>query len=425
MWQVRVPDPLKNGFRVYCHPGTANVSGIGIKAGSIYDPPGMVGMAHFTEHLICRISNRYPDPRAIDLLFRKYMGNPEDSINIRTDRSSTFFGHGDLLRRSHMEAVFDVMASFIHPKNRIVDPAGMWIERAAVHQEYYLNGIDWMPGLLDDLMHRTMYERNPARNRIDCEVEDLQRITIEQVRQFVRRYYVPKNAFAVILGPKVEEAKAMAERYFGDWEEKSVPIMDYDHTDDLPKLSSVRSFELARPGIHQYHCGIGFPTETYMTADAEALDVLANILEVRLNWSLREENRKFDGGSYRTPVYAPRSLTHGLFWGLFATTSREFEARAEDIVLREYKRLKTDLVPQDELETAIRTVQKKYLDAFRDLPGILSEMIICAAANGDDDLTKLHAYRGNVLRVSRRKIRKVADKYFTKNYARVLIKPAP
>jgi predicted Zn-dependent peptidase len=273
-------------------------------------------------------------------------------------------------------------------------------------------------------MHETMYERNPARHRIDCEIADLKRITIKKVKQFVRRYYVPKNAFAIVLGPKAEEAKELVARYLGSWEGKSIPILDYDHSDDFPKLSSVRSFELARPGIHQYHCGIGFPTETYMTNDAEVIDVLSNILETRLYWELREKNRDFDGGSYRTPVYAERSLAHGMLWGSFATKSRDFEAHAEEVVLDEYKRLKTDLVTREELDTAIAAVRRKYLDAFRNSPSALGEMIISAATNGDDDLKKLHAYRGNVLRVSRRKIREIANKYFTKHYVRVLIKPA-
>ena len=46
----------------------------------------------------------------------KYMGGPDNNRNIRTDRTSVFYGHGDLLRRKHMLAVFDIMASFVHPR---------------------------------------------------------------------------------------------------------------------------------------------------------------------------------------------------------------------------------------------------------------------------------------------------------------------
>jgi predicted Zn-dependent peptidase len=318
------------------------------------------------------------------------------------------------------------MASFAHPKTRIIDPERLLIEGGAVHQEFHLRGKDVMETLLDDLLHRTMYTTNPVRHRVDCEVKDLKNITQKDIERFLRRYYVPKNAFAIILGPKVEDAKALAEHYFRDWEGKSVPIFDYDHSDDLPELSSVRSFELERAEIGQYHFAIGFPTEGYASADGATLDVIKNILEYRLNWLLREENRDVDKGVYRTPVYTERSLVHGLIEATFATTSREFEARAEEVVLGEFRKLATELVQRDELETMTEVSRNGYLDAFWNIPASLCELIADAATNDDGNLDGLHAYREEILRVNRRKIREVAAKYFGagKNYARVLIKPA-
>lgn len=426
-WQVRVIT-LDNGMRLYCHPTSASVhlSGIGTGAGSIFDPDGEVGMAHVAEHAVCRTSRRHPDGRKVDLLFQKYMGGPDDDINIRTDRTSVFYGHGDLLRQKYMEEIFDAMASFVHPATRLIDAEGFAVEKAAVLQEYYLRGIDSMECLSDDLMHEVMYEKNPIRRRIDCELDDLKRITLNDLRKFLRRYYVPRNAFAVILGPTVESAKAMAERYFHDWEGRSVPTLDYDHSDDFPTFQSVRSCEVVRRGIHQYHCGIGFPTKTFLTLDplhAEALDIARNIMERRLNWALREGNRHPRKGAYRTPVYTERSFVHGMFWATFATNSREFEARAEEIVLKEYKRLTTDLVFHDELQSAAESIHNAYLDAFWNVPLNLCEMIIHAATNGDPDLKKLHARRENIRRVTRRLVREVAREYFTDHYARVLIKP--
>jgi predicted Zn-dependent peptidase len=425
MWQVQV-GTLSNGMKLYCHPGPANVAGIGFKAGSIYDPQGMVGMAHFTEHLVCQQSTLY-DPRAVTLLSRQYMGGPDEDINIRTDRTSVFFGHADLLRRHHLEKMFDVHASFVHPKTRVIDPrTTVPNERRAVHQEYYLRGLDVMESLLYDLVYQTMYEKNPIRNRIDCEIEDLKRITLKDVERFLRRYYVPRNAFAIVLGPKVEVAQAMAERYFRDWEGKRVPALDYDHSDDFPQLSSVRSCEIERTGIHQFHGSIGFPTETDGTPDAAVIDAITHILEVRLGWALRDESYRFDldSGTYRTPVYAERSFVHGAIWASFATVSESFAKYAEDIILAECGKLKNDLVQVDELKAAIGAVERGYLDAFWNTPATLSEFIIDAVTNGDDDLVGMHAYRGKIYKVTRKKIREVANKYFTKNYVRVLIKPA-
>jgi predicted Zn-dependent peptidase len=416
-------------MKLYCHPTSASVhvSGVGLGAGSIYDPDGAVGMAHLAEHVVCRTSRRHPEGRKVDLLFQKYMGGPDDDINIRTDRTNVFYGHGDLLRQKYMEEIFDVMASFVHPATRLIDEEGLAVEKAAVLQEYYLRGIDFMEVLSDDLMHKVMYEKNPIRRRIDCEPDDLKHITLNDLRKFLRRYYVPRNAFAVILGPTVESAKATAERYFRDWEGRSVPTLDYDHSDDFPTLTSVRSCEVVRRGIHQYHCAIGFPTKTLLTLDplhAEALDVIRTILERRLNWALREANHHPRKGAYRTPVYTERSFAHGMLWATFATNNREFEAQAEEIILKEYELLRVELVPHDELQSASESIHNAYLDAFWNVPLNLCEMIIHAATNGDADLEKLHARRENIQRVTRKLVREVAREYFTQNYARVLIRPA-
>jgi predicted Zn-dependent peptidase len=425
MWQVQVV-PLENGMTLYCHPTAANVnvSTIAFAAGSTRDPKGKTGLSHVGEHATTGRSKRYPNAREVDLLLWRYLGDADANRNIRTDLTSVAYGHGDLRRRKHMLAVFDLMASFVHPKTRIIELSRLQIEAGAVHQEYHLRGMDVMQTLLNDLMHRTMYEKNPVRNRVDCEVADLKSITLQDIKLFLRRYYVPRNASVVILGPKVEDAKALALRYFRDWEDQSIPALDYDHGDDFPKITSVRSYEIER-NIGQYHLAIGFPTESYKTPDAATLDVVRNILEARLGWALRERNRDINKGAYRTPVFTERSSMHGLIQATFATTDRDFAAYGERVVLREFRKLTTDLVGHEELKSMRESILNDYAYAFENTTIDLCEMIVEAATNEDSSLEGLHSYRGELARVNRKRIREVANKYFAgRNYARVLIKPA-
>jgi len=161
-----------------------------------------------------------------------------------------------------------------------------------------------------------------------------------------------------------------------------------------------------------------------MSKDAEALDVLARILAFRLRWRLREENRNFYEGVYRANVYTSRSFVHGLLYTNFATVGGEFAKRGEEIVLEEVRKLKEGLVDDREFDAMVFYLDNNYLDVFRKVALNLSEMIIEAVCNGDEELTHLHSFRQRLHRVTRKKLRCVANKYFTKNYARVLIKPA-
>ena len=420
---------LENGMRLYyrphCQDRQDNVSGIGVCAGSIHDPPGKNGLSHFAEHVLTYRSRKYPDPKEIDRILFKYLGDPDlGNWNIRVDRSSTFFGHGLLLRRKHMFEVFDLLSSFIRPRYRILDVEGAKSEIAAIHQEYFLRGIDIPETLLDDLMHQTMYDKNPARNRIDCDEGNLGKMTLEDVRRFLRRYYVPRNMFLIIFGPTLDQTRKLAEKYFGDWDTKIMPRPDYDRSDDLPQLSNIKSREVSRDGISQYHCAIGFPTENYLSDDAEAIDVLGRILGFRLFCLLRGSNSDFDGGVYRVPVETERSFVHGLIYISFATKSKDFESAAEYIVIEEANRLKSELVGQRELDMAKSRMLTEYWDAFWNATEVLSELVIAAASNGDSDLERLHGFPERLKKVNGHRLRDVANKYFTKNYVRVLIKPA-
>ncbi len=413
---------LKNGMRFYTQfDPSSNVSGIGARCGSMHDPPGCVGLAHLVEHMLCRESKDFSGLK-VDLMMEKYMGGPNGDINVRINRSSTFYGHNTTLYRRHMLECFNMYASLL--KEKTTNLEALQLESAAIHQEYYLNGVDMMSDLIDNLVHETMYDKNPARNRIDCIPENLSSVSLPRVAQFIRKYYVPSNMFVVLLGPSFQDSKRMVEKLFDDMPKAEAPKFDYDSSESFPELHAVRSLEVERPGIHQYHLAVGFPTETYLSKDAEAIDILSRILAFRLRGKLREGNRDFNKGVYRALCYTTRTFAHGLIYAWVATTSQEFAKRSEEVMLLECQKLREVLVSDEELDAMKGSLLYSYLDAFIKIPGSLSELIIEAACNGDQDLVHLHSFRSNLKKVTHRRIREVANKYFClPNYVRVLIKP--
>lgn len=415
---------LGNGMRYYGQYDSGRttwLSGIGVKVGAIHMNGGM---AHFTEHIISAKSRKY-SADDVELKPWRYLGDYDGDWNIFTDRTSTFYGHTDLRREKYMMEVLDIMASFVHPDYRLIDQGEIFkSEMAAVYKEYLMNGMDDMEELLGDSMHAAMYEKNPARYRIDCEPELLRKITPYAMRKFVNRYYVPKNMFLVVLGPPFHEIKEIAERYFGKWNcDAEPPELDYDHSDDLPVFRETKSLEIARD-TKSFYCGIGFPTESYLSPDAEAIDALARILQWRLYRRLRNENSDFDGGAYRVHVETPRTLVHGMICASFATASRDFLEYGERAALEEAEKLKADLADEAQLMDTKERMLDEYVEIFRKSSGDLAHMIITAVSNGDEELKRLHDFERRVKSLKPKKLREIANKYFAKNYARVLIRPA-
>lgn len=413
---------LKNGLIFYSHyDQVAHVSGIGVKAGSIQDPHRKRGMAHLLEHVITSRTKELSDFE-VDLLFWKYMGGPDKDRKIQTDRFATFYGHGTLHRKHFMLQCFPVFASMV--RHSILDPNDVLSEKGAVREEYFMRGIDWLPVLVDDLMHESMYEKNPARNRIDCEPEELKSITIDEMKGFLRKYYVPNNMFVIVLGPSHEDAKRMAQKYFGDMTPRQISKLDYDFSEDMPLLSAPKIVEVSRPGIHQHHFALGFPTEKYISKDAETIDILAQILDFRLYRRIRSENRDPEKGVYRVEVETSRSFVHGLIYIYFASSSGEFVEESKTAVIEELEKLKQEKVLPEELDAMKTRLEAEYGEAFSGSPEDLADLIIAASCNGDEELERLHSFKANLRRVTRKKILDAANKYFIGNYVQILVVPA-
>jgi zinc protease len=107
-------------------------------------------------------------------------------------------------------------------------------------------------------------------------LEDLQQATLEDVREFYERFYVPANATLVIAGDiDFEETRALVDKWFGEIK-AGAPVEDMKpmpvqlkaskrvfHLDSFAKTAELR---LTYPTVEQYH------------ADAYALEALGQIL---------------------------------------------------------------------------------------------------------------------------------------------------
>ncbi|MEK7151680.1 MAG: pitrilysin family protein [Patescibacteria group bacterium] len=421
-YEIKVGKPLANGFRYYSQydpSNSANLAGIAVKAGSIHSPPNLVGLPHLVEHVVARESLKY-DRKKVELMTLA-QGGPDGDINIRIDRISTFYGFESFLKRKNMLIYFDMLAHLVH--DNIVSREGVDIEKAAVKNEYFLREQDYMPGLLDSLVHEAMYAENPARLRIDCTLDSLKKISAQHVRRFIKKYYTASNMFAIFMGPSFENAKELTQRYFADLPKLAAPILNHNKLDDYPTLKNIKSLDITRD-IGQYYLAIAFPTEPNKDNETEAIQILADILSLRLYMRLRENNRNPEAGTYRTPVEISRSHIHGIIYPWFATISKDYSLFGESIILKELARLCNELVDGIELEAARKSLDNKYLDAFKNTPAILTEMVIESVCSGDTDLTNLHSFRNRLYKVTRRKLRDIANKYFNnKSYLRVTIGP--
>ncbi len=423
---------LQNGLRFYSQNDSSEskeLALIVIMAGSIHDPPNRRGLSHLTEHVICAESKQH-NPQQVESIMHRTIGY-SDLAWITTGRTATTFGPMDSIKKSHNRNLFNMFSCMI--KEPVISKSVCDSEKASVNQEHFLMARDSMVDWIEDLFCELLFpKRFTARNPIDGRMSDVRRSSLLDINRHIQRYYVPKNAFVVYLGPSHSEVARLIERELGDWVNQPRhynPSFRTRYNADSYVLKKPKRKVVVRPGIHQYHVAIGFPTETYLSKDAEAIDILARILSRRMYGEIRTKNQSWSGGSYRSPVLTERTFAHGLFCFHFATIDQSF-VRVGIRAFRDQCRLLCDqLVSRSEAEDCIGFMyDSEFMEVFKRCPSLLMDEIVASVSNGDLDLTRLHERGERINKYLRRggraKLREVAQKYLSQNSACVVIKPS-
>lgn len=424
-WKVGLHDLKSNGIRVYYFydsGGTTHICGVGYRVGSAYDPIVAKGLAHLTEHLITRESMSHNGDEVYRILWR-YLGCPEN-WKIETDPMSTYYGSSGLYYRKYMPIVMPMLVSLI--KDRLITNAGMLIEKGAVNNEIALTEEDVPTDKLNVMFLQTMYETNPIRSSILGTEESLDSINISRVRRFIRKCYVAENMFAMIFGPSRQESIKFAESNLNEWSHRGEPLeFDLKSFDRFPIITEPKVRESLKPGLKSHYVQLGFPTECYDSKDDAVLDVISDIIWQRVNESLRERNQDPQKGVYRSPGFTDRTLVHGVIGGWFATINKDYAFYGRDQVLKEFLKLREELLPRAVVADAVESIREQFLMKFRDSAGEVVDLVIEATCNGDPDLTHLHSYPERLDKITPRKIRDIANKYFKPNgYACAMLSPA-
>ncbi|WP_428153948.1 M16 family metallopeptidase [Brevundimonas sp.] len=265
---------LPNGLNVVFHidrsdPVTAVV--LAAHVGSARETPGRTGFAHLFEHLFF-LNSENLGPGGLDRLSARVGGN---GANGSTSHDATDYLQtvpNDALEKM-IWAEADKLGYFI---NTVTDPV-LAKEKEVVKNEKR-QGVDNRPyGHADDVILNTLYPRDHPYNwSVIGSLADLNAATLDDVREFYRRWYTPNNATLVIAGDfDPAQARVWIDKYFGEIPrgapaERAQPrpaplartarLVHEDNFATLPELT------LAYPAVDQ------------TAPDAAALQVLAQYL---------------------------------------------------------------------------------------------------------------------------------------------------
>lgn len=238
--------------------------------GSSREEPGKTGFAHLFEHMMFQRSENVGE----DELFRNIQA-AGGSLNGSTSQDRT--NYYQVVPKNALEMVLWMESDRMgYLENTVTQTA--FINQQNVVMNEKRQSYDNAPyGFTSEVILKNLFPKgHPYSWTVIGEMKDLVNATVEDVKAFHRKFYIPSNAYLAITGDiEKEEVKTLVEKYFGEIpageaveEREPIPV-------SLP--STVRLFHednFARaPQLNMV-----FPTVERYSKDSYALYFLGNLL---------------------------------------------------------------------------------------------------------------------------------------------------
>ncbi len=208
------------------------------RVGSRDDPPGRTGLAHLVEHLMLRGSLHVPMGE-----FERQVNGVGGTWNAETGLDRTWYW--ETLPSDQLPLAMWLESDRMLSKLETIDEATLGIERDIVKNEARTHAGDANDDVLGMAQAAVFPEGHPYHHRTIGSAEDLDRVTLDEVKAFARRYYMPSNATLAIVGDvDRNEVVQAVNHWFGTLPKSDPPVrVDPAHL-PIPKLKGLTHLEV-------------------------------------------------------------------------------------------------------------------------------------------------------------------------------------
>ncbi len=336
---------LANGLRVIVkedHRAPTVVHMVWYGAGSMDEVSGTSGVAHVLEHMMFKGTKTVKSGE-----FSRRIAAAGGRENAFTNRDYT--AYFQQVPKAALPQMMQLEADRM--SNLLVTETEFSREIKVVMEERRLRTEDQPRALVAEALNAEAYFAHPYRRPVIGWMNDLANMSYVDARNWYARWYVPDNAFVVVVGDvKADEVFALAQKYYGRIKARPLP----ERKPQLePEQRGVHRVVVKAPAELPYLL-MGWKCPVLRDVDQDwqpyALEVLAGVLDgnesARLNQSLVRNSRMASevGADYDATARGP-----GMCF-LEGTPSQGRSAAELETGLRaELARLVDDGVAEDEL----------------------------------------------------------------------------
>jgi len=377
--------------------------------GSKDEQPGRTGFAHLFEHMMFQGSaniGKAEHMRFVERAGGSFNGSTTwDRTNYFETLPSNYIELALWLESDRMSSL-DVSRENLDNQREVVKEERRW----RVDNRPY--GTAW------ERLFSLAYKRHPYHWPVVGYMSDLEAATVDDVRKFFSKFYVPNNAVLTVTGDfKIDKVEKLITKYFAP-----IPEGESLRKEFLDEPPPKRGFEHVRDGVSLPAVYLGFRIPPMTSGSLKALNIAAGILtegdSSRLYRKLVYEKRM----AKSVDAFAIEMEHPGLFVvsSVVSTSSRPDEVR--DIMTNELKRLSTELPSERELEKVKNQLVSRWIGRMSKAMSRADNLAHYSTFFGD--ASEINTHISCIRSVTREEVSEAALKFLAvENYAEVTFLP--
>lgn len=372
------------------------------RVGSRNEVTGTTGATHILEHLMFKGTRSRPNSSDDNVKHLLERTGARYNASTWLDRTNYYANLGS----EHLTTIVDMEADRM--RNLSLDDTDRQAEMTVVRNEYEQGENSPFQALYKQIFH-TAFVAHPYHHNTIGHRSDIEKVSIEKLRDFYDTFYWPNNATVTLVGDfQPQQALALIKKAFEVYPKSPKPIPAL-YTEEPPQ-DGPRRVTVKRPGqLGMVAIAHKIPQATH--ADYAALSLLSAILtdgkNSRLYKALTDKNLTTGVSGY--PGFNADPTLHLLFLPLAPNVGHD---QVEKIALDEIEHLKKDGVSETELKAAVaKSLASTAFD--RDgsfaIAGNLNEAIAAG------DWTLYYRIDEALSRVTVADVQRVARQYFSED----------
>ena len=373
-----------------------------VKVGSINETLDISGISHFIEHMLFEGTKKRPTSKII----ASEIENVGGEINAYTSNERTCFYAK--VPKKHFISALDIISDII--QNPLFNPVKISKERKIILKEINLHKDEprfhqWV------MFQKALFKDHPAKNVTYGTVKAVSSLSRKEILNFYSKFYVPNNIILTIVGD-LDNVKSLVEKAF-NFKRKKLILEDIK--EETTQIKTVKK-EIKK--ILNSYMILGYKTPKRSNNESYIFDVIRAILGKGQSGRLFEEIRNKRGLAYEVGAYHEPACCYGYF-AVYLNTAKSKIPLCTKLILNEFNKLKN--LSKEELDDAKSFLEGKHLLDNEDSHDLADELGFWESV-GDAKLA--NNYIKEIMKVTKKDINKVVDKYFTENYTLTVIQQA-